>query len=311
MLLLGGIALFGLLDANSKLLSGAYPVGQVVAMRYLVLLPAFFALRGLYPGFGGTFRTARPWLHALRAAAMMLSAGSFFLGFRHLALAEGYLVFFTSPFLILAMAALTLGERVPAAAWAWCLVGFGGVLLAVAPKLGGGGSLAGYGWLMLGTLAFSVTQTVNRQLKGEAGLAMLVVGPALLGLVLFGPLAIRDWVAPPPLDLAMLMLNGLIAGSASVLTALAYRHADAARLGPLGYAAMPVSGLLDLAFWGRLPDLPTLLGASVIIFACVMSERVRQRAAAAQGISGGKRCAPSAPSGSGTTSRTALSGRSP
>ncbi|WP_235907883.1 DMT family transporter [Siccirubricoccus phaeus] len=311
LLLLGGIALFGLLDANSKLLSGAYPMGQVIAMRYLVLLPAFLALRALRPGFGGAFRTARPGLHMLRAASMMTAAGSFFLGFRHMALAEGYLVFFTSPFLILALAAIALRERVPWAAWAWCLVGFAGVLLAVAPKLGGGGSLIGYGWVALGTLAFSVTQTVNRTLKGEAGLAMLVVWPGLLGLLLFGPLAVRDWVAPPPADLAMLMVNGLIAGGASVSTALAYRYADAARLGPLGYAAMPVSGLLDLLFWGRLPDWPTLLGAGVVIFACVMSERVRRRGAASQGMSGGKACAPSAPSGSGTTSRTALSGRVP
>ena len=33
-LLLAGIVLFGLLDANGKLLSGEYPLGQVIAVRY-------------------------------------------------------------------------------------------------------------------------------------------------------------------------------------------------------------------------------------------------------------------------------------
>jgi drug/metabolite transporter (DMT)-like permease len=308
-LLLAGIAVFGLLDANSKLLSGGYPVGQAVAMRYLVLLPLFFLMRGLWPGFGGEFRTARPVPHALRIVAMLVSAGAFFLGFRHIALAEGYLVFFTAPLMTLALAALALREPVPRLAWFWCAVGFTGVLLAVVPKLGGGGSLAGYGWVLLGTIGFAVTQTVNRELKAEKGLAMLVVWPGIAALLVYGPLAIRDWVAPPPLDLAMLMANGVLAGAAVVLTAAAYRHADAARLGPYGYVALPVSGLLDLAIWGRLPDAPMLAGAAVVVFACLMSERARRRAV--QGISGGKSCVPSAPSSSGTTPCTAVSGKVP
>ena len=83
---------------------------------------------------------------------MMISAASFFLAFRQLPLAEGYLVFFTAPFLTLALSALVLREAVPRAAWVWCLVGFGGVLLAVAPKLGGGGGpLAGYLAVFIGT----------------------------------------------------------------------------------------------------------------------------------------------------------------
>src|SRR4051794_12235728 len=102
-------------------------------------VPAFLAARALRPGFGGPLGTRRPGLHALRIVAMMISASSFFLAFRQLPLAEGYLVFFTAPFLTLALSALALREPVPRAAWAWCLVGFGGVLLAVAPRLGGGG----------------------------------------------------------------------------------------------------------------------------------------------------------------------------
>jgi drug/metabolite transporter (DMT)-like permease len=311
-LLLAGIAVFGVLDANGKLLSGAYPVGQVIAMRYVVLLPVFFALRGLWPGLGGQFRTARPGLHALRIVSMMTSAASFFLGFRHVSLAEGYLVFFTAPFLTLALAALVLRESVPRAAWFWCAIGFGGVLVAVVPKLGGGGSLLGFAWVLLGTIGFAVTQTVNRQLKAEAGLAMLVVWPGLAGLLIFGPLAARDWVAPPALDLGMLMANGLLGGLAVVLTAAAYRHADVARLGPYGYAAMPVSVALDLAIWGRGPDMATLLGGALVIFACAMSERARRRTVLVDhGTSAGNRCVPSAISGKGVTARTAASRSGP
>ena len=148
----------------------------------------------------------------------MASAACFFLAFLRLPLAEGYLVFFTGPFMTLALSALVLRERVPLAAWGWCAAGFAGVALAVLPRLGageGGGEAAlGYLAVLAGTFAFSVTQTVNRGLRNEAGPARILFWPSLLGLLLYGPLAARDWVEPPPLDLAMLAANGVLAGAA-------------------------------------------------------------------------------------------------
>ncbi len=318
-LLLAGIVLFGLLDANGKLLSGGYPLGQVVAIRYAVLLALLLAARMVRPGIGGRIATARPGLHLLRALSMMASAACFFLAFRRLPLAEGYLVFFTGPFMTLALSALALGERVPAAAWAWCALGFGGVALAVLPRLGAGeGEALGYLAVLAGTFTFSVTQTVNRGLRNEAGAARILFWPSLLGLLIYGPLAVRDWVEPPPAELAMLAANGVIAGAAVATTAAAFRHADAARLGPWGFAALPVSFLLDLAIWGHRPDPAMLAGAAVVVLACVMSERAARRpkrewrdSVGVQGVPGGKRWAPSAPSGSGAAERTAESGSGP
>jgi drug/metabolite transporter (DMT)-like permease len=279
-LLLAAITLFSLLDANSKLLSGQYGVGQVVVMRSVVLVPAFLLARALRPGFGGPLRSAAPRLQALRTVMMMLSASGFFLAFRQLPLADGYLVFFTAPLLTLGLSALALRERVPRAAWIWCLLGFAGVLLAVAPRLGAdAGPLAGYLAVFAGTVAYSITQTINRRLRDEPGLVGVVLWPGLVGLAVFGPLAARDWVAAPWPDLARLGLNGVMAGSATVLAAAAYRHADAARLGPYGFVALPVSVALDYGVWDLRPDPATLLGGAVVVFACLMSERARRAGA--------------------------------
>ncbi|WP_240048204.1 DMT family transporter [Crenalkalicoccus roseus] len=309
-LLLAGIVVYGLLDANNKLLSGQYGLGQVIAFRYLVLIGLFLAARAVWRGAFGPIGTTRPWLHLLRALSMMVGAAGFFLAFRQLPLAEGYLVFFTAPFMTLALAATVLRERVPPAAWAWCAVGFAGVLLAVAPKLTGGGPLLGYLSVLMGTASFAVTQTVNRMLRDEPGIARILFWPSLLGILLYGPFALRDWVAPPPLHLAMLAASGVLAGAAVALTAAAFRHADAARLGTYGYAALPVSVALDLLIWGTPPDPMTLLGGAVVVVACLMSERARLRAAG-YGKPGGKRWAPSAPSGRAATERTAESGSGP
>lgn len=277
-LLVAGIALFGLLDANSKLLSGAYGVGQVILLRYAVLAVLFLAARTLRPGAGGELRTAHPWLHLGRACCMMVSAGGFFLAFRELTLAEGYLIFFTSPFWTLLFAAIFLRERVPPVAWAWCAVGFAGVLVTVWTKLGGGsGSAFGYLCALVSTWTYAGTLTINRQLREEKGMARVLLFPTLMGIALFGPLAALDWAPPTALDWIALCVNGVIAGAAVVATAAAFRFADSARLAPFGFAGLPVSLVLDMAIWGRWPEVMTLVGGTIVVWACLMSERAQKR----------------------------------
>jgi len=280
LLLLAGIALFSLLDANNKLLSGQFGVGQAAVFRYATLLAIFLAARAVQRGAFGPVTTDRPRLHLLRTASMMVSVAGFYLGFRHLPLAEGYLVFFTAPFLTLALAATALRERVPPAAWLWCAVGFAGVLLAVLPKLGQGqgGAMVGYIAILAGTIGFAVTQTVNRLLRTEPGLARILFWPSVAGVVLYVPLAVRDWVEPVGVQWAQLAAGGLLSGAAVLCTAVAFRSADAARLGPYNYAALPFAVVLDLALWGALPDPMTVAGGVVVVLACVLSERARRGA---------------------------------
>ncbi len=276
LLMLAGIGCFGLLDANNKLLSEAgFGVWQVMLMRFVVILGGFALARAVLRGWGGPLRTDRPRLHALRAAAMMGSASGFFMAFTHLPLAEGYLVFFTSPFLVLALAAGVLRERPPPAAWGWCAVGFAGVAVGLAPSLGAGqaGALAGYLWAAFATLCYATVFILNRQLRGEGGFARVLVWPSLLGLALTLPMGVAQWRAPGVLEAAQMVANGVLVGCATVALAAAFRHADAARLAPFGYSGL-VWGLgFDLLIWGRAPGAAMLAGAALVVTACIMSER--------------------------------------
>ena len=309
-LLLAGIVSFSLLDATGKLLSGTYPLAQAVALRWVVVILLILAGKAIWPALGGPLRTGFVRLHRLRSGIMVASAAGFYMGFRQVALAEGYLVFFTAPFMTLAMTPLLLREKVPAAAWFWSAVGFGGVLVSVLQRLGEGGSLAGYLWILMGTFFFSLTQALNRMMREEAGWARMVFWGALAGLAAYGPPAALHWVPPTTTHWAMLLANGVFAGGGVVLTALAYQAADAARLGPFGFAALPCSVLLDLLLWGTPPDAMTILGGGIVVLACAMSERASRRAAL-QAMLAGKTCSPSGPSGSGVTARTAASGNAP
>lgn len=283
--MLAGIGLFGLLDANSKLLSEAHGVWQVLLVRFLAILAGVAMLRAWRPGWGGAIGTAYPRLHAARAFVMLGSAAFFFLAFTTLPLAQGYLVFFTSPFIVLALAAILLREPPALAAWVWCAVGFAGVAIGLAPGLAAGASgapLLGYLYALLGTLCYSAVFVLNRQLRGETGMARVLVWPALLGALVCLPLGLAQWSAPSAMTLAQMLLNAFMVALATIALAEAFRHASAARLAPFGYSGLVWSLTYDLAIWGAVPALATLAGAAVVIFACVMSER------AAQGTSAGK-----------------------
>ena len=284
-LLMLGIGLFGVLDANSKFLSAEFSAAQAIFLRHAALLLILFAIRAAWRDAGGAFRTAHPGLHATRAVAMLFSGVFFFLAFRHLPLADGYLVFFTAPFLTIILAQWFLGERAPRAAWIWSGVGFGGVALALVPSLAGGGSALGFLCAALGTLCYAINITVNRGLRMETGLARLILFPSTLGLLATAPFAAWHWVPPDAVQWAQLGLNGVLAGAATLSLALAFRHATPARLAPFEFIALPWSVALDWAVFGNAPTWPVIAGGAVVAWACWMSER----AVARQGMSSGKR----------------------
>lgn len=276
LLMLAALGLFAALDSNSKLLAGTYPVAQVVLIRHIVMLALLFGARLLRPGAGGELRTRHGGLHLLRAAGMLGSAIGFFQALREIPLAEGYLVYFTAPFMTLALAALVLGETLPRAVWLWSAVGFLGVLVAMAPGLQAGGSLLAYAYALLGTASYAVVLTINRSLRHEPGIARLILWSALPGGLVLAPFAIAGWVPPTAGDFAALCLNGVIAGAATICLAAAFRRASVAQLAPLEFSALVWAVLADFTIWGVLPAVTTLAGAAIVVAACLMNQRAQR-----------------------------------
>jgi drug/metabolite transporter (DMT)-like permease len=280
------MALFGLLDANSKLLSATYPAEQVVMVRYAALLIVLFAARAVIPGAGGGLATAHPFLQLARAGIMIGAGLGFFQALRDIPLTEGYLVYFTAPFMTLGLAALVLRERTGRAVWAWSGVGFAGVALAMWPGVHADGPWGAYLWALFATACYAAVLTINRLLRHETGVAQFILWSSLPGLLVLAPFAAMNWVRPGALDLLALFVNGLLAGSATLLLAMAFRHDSAARLAPLEFSAMVFAVALDLLIWNVWPTAWTLGGSVIVVFALVMSQRAAMRG---QGMPSGNR----------------------
>ena len=77
---------------------------------------------------------------------------------------------------------------------------------------------------------------------------------------------LNPWVWPGTEDLGLMAACGAISAAAFFLLGQGYRMAEASRAAPFEYASLPWSILWGYLFFGNLPDVPTLLGAVVIVY---------------------------------------------
>lgn len=272
-----GIAIFALLDVNTKWLSAEYGMGQVLLVRYVVMLVL------LLPFAGRAALRPRMGLHVARGLLMLFSSMTFFHAFANLPLFDSYVVFFTAPFMVMALARFMLDERVPAAAWGWALFGFVGVVVALSPRLAADAAHAAGPLLaaLAGTLAYALVLILTRRAAGTP-LSALMLWPAGIGCVGSVPLAALDWTPPGALDLALLAANGGFWAGALACISRAVQLAPPSRLAILDFTAVVwVIGFDRFVFGYRIGGVE-LAGAAVVLLACLAHARVTSRAAAVQ-----------------------------
>lgn len=273
--MLAAVGLFAVLDTAGKLLAAdGFGFAQVVMLRYAPVLPVTLLL--LAPTGTRIFdRMTRP--HVLRGTAMLVASVAFFLAFARLPLADGYLVFFTAPFLSMGAARLLLREHTPRAAWLWAATAFTGVLVAVADGIGGGGTWTGYAAAFLGSAAYATMITVNRMLRTTRSAVLVLFWPSLIGGLALAPAGLATWKAPDLWHLTLLAVNSLSWSAATICVVAAFRHAPVARLAPLEYTALLWAMTADWLVFAHPPALHVLAGGAVVVVACLMSERAQRR----------------------------------
>ena len=260
---LGAILLFAAMDTLIKYLSAGYPVPQLMFVRSLValLLVGGFTLAG--GGGVAAMRTARPWAHVWRAFAGLLSMGCFFYAFKHLPLAEVYVLSFAGPLFITALSGPLLGERVGWRRWAAVLAGFGGVVVMAQPTAGEPSVPVLVG--LTAAFFYALSMLTVRGLSRTETSASIVVYLLLTTTLVSGILAVPVWTAPAAGELALMATVGALGALAQVLITQAFRRAPPAVVAPFEYTGMLWASLFGWLVFGDLPTPPVLAGAMVII----------------------------------------------
>ena len=270
-----GIALFSVMDAVMK--SASLQVGAYNAMLFrsgfgvLLMLPLWQATGGRWPGQPALR------LHALRGAISAGLATSFFWGLIRLPLAEAIALSFIAPLIALYLAAVMLGEKIGRGAVIGSLLGFAGVLVIGAGRLGrealSEDAMWGIGAVLLSAVlyAFSlIFQRKQAQLASPQEVALFQMGFAGLFMALFAP-----WMALAP---ALPVLGEIAAGAALAAVSLmllswAYGRAEAQVLLPIEYTAFIWAALLGWLIFAEPVTVETLAGVVLIVIGCWIAAR--------------------------------------
>ena len=248
------------------------PVTQVVFWRCafgaLVLIPVCLARGYLRPGH----ITVRQALLAVAGGvAIVANWLLLFSAYEGASISIATAVYNTQPFMLVALGALFLGERITAAKVAWLLLAFAGMLLIVQGKPGGGAAhgnyLAGIGLALGAAFFYALAALIAKQLKGVAPhlIAMIHV---LVGSVMLLPLALRTDLPSGALPWGTLATMGFVhTGLMYILLYGAIQKLPTHLTGALSFIYPIVAILVDRLAFGHHLHLSQVGGAALILLA--------------------------------------------
>jgi S-adenosylmethionine uptake transporter len=270
------IALFSTMDALMKGLSLAIGTYNALLWRTLTgasIAGAFFIWRRCaWPG------RAAMRVHLIRGIMSSVMAILFFWGLARVPMAQAIALAFVAPLISLYLAAVILKERIDRSAILASLLGFLGVIVILASQmeadlgpdaLRGSIAVLGSAGLYAWNIILMRQQAQIAQPLEIAFFTSLIMGSCFLLLAPF--------LAVPPggAQLPAILLAAILAFVSLMLFSWAYARAEAQRLAPVEYTGFIWAALLGFVFFAEPVRWPTLVGAAMIVAACLLAARVR------------------------------------
>ena len=259
-----GVAFFALNDALGKHLVGDYSVAQLLFVRGIgavaVLVPIMLVMR--IP-----FRlTGSKWLHAFRILLQTGDSYCFYFATWHLPLVDVMTFYMAAPIVVTAISGLFLGERVGPYRWSAVIVGFIGVVIALAPGSEeiSGNAMLGSVIALIGAISFAISLAMTRSLRDNNPFP-LVVSQFVVGGVIGACLLPLGWVSPGVTDFGLMLVLGIVAAGCFLLIARALALAPASLLAPFQYSAIFWAALFGWIWWQHEPTPRIMIGNAILI----------------------------------------------
>lgn len=274
----GAIWLITDMSFNIWALSIAKSLGVDLPPIQIVLVRALVGLAVLLPFVaynGGMVRLANPGLQVLRTLLSTIAMTGNFFAVAKLPFALFTTVNFTRPLLMMALAALLLGERIRPKQWIAAGIGLIGVAIAVDPSGLGADSLGGLGALFSSVIAGTIAVIILRRMRNEDELAQMIWQTAGLSVASVVP-AFYFWQAPGA-HWPILLSIGVFSQLAQFCFMRAHYWAEAGVIAPLGYFSLILSVTVGYFVFHEVPTPGLYLGAILIIGAALMAGHKRKR----------------------------------
>lgn len=257
-------------DAVSKLLTDAWPIGQIMATRgsiiLLVILIVLTSQRRL-----SALRIQNKGMMAVRAAAISGATFAFLTAISRMPLADALAIVFVAPIFATLMAVFFLQERVGWRRWAAMGLGFFGVLVGLNP----GGMLSGtaisYGWdiaiLPIVTAVFVAARDVSsrRLVSGDDSLAIMFYTVFAVVLCGIATSTQHNWVTPEAFDLGLVSTAAIFMFGAYFFQIESLRFAPVNLVVPFRYFSLIFAVIVGMVVWGDVPSWNMILGGGIIV----------------------------------------------
>ncbi|MDB5913991.1 MAG: putative transporter [Ramlibacter sp.] len=268
--------LFVLLNSLMRGLAMALEPFQTQFLRYLmgvvVMLP-LVARSGLRH-----YRPVQMGGHFSRGAVHTVGLCIWFSAIAFIPIADTTAIGFTGPIFIMLGAVLVFKEPMRWERWVAAGIGFGGVLIVVAPRLTGSGGI--YTLLMLASspifaASFLMTKALTRYERSE----VIVVWQAITISIFSLPLALLHWHWPTPTQWLLFVLCGLLGSSAHYCLTRSYAAADISATQSVKFLDLIWATLVGWLAFGDEPSRSTLIGGVVICASTIWIARRESRVA--------------------------------
>lgn len=276
-MVLGGMALFGLIDNLMRLAAAEGGLWQFHFLRGLLavamLLPAALI-------FGARLRPHRPRAVALRTLFNSLAMVIYFGGLGFMPIAQVVAGLFTAPLFVVIFSVVFFREKVGLRRLFAVLLGFAGIVLVLRPETGDIGP-----WTVLPVVAgasYGLGNLLTRRWCAAEG-TLTILGTFFAAMALWGglgclilwlwPLPVaegaagwptRGWVVPDGLFLVMIVVQAVGSLIGVGLTVRAYQLADATMVAVFENALLVFATLWAIVLWGESPDPAGWIGLALI-----------------------------------------------
>lgn len=274
---------FSIQDVIIKLISGSYPVHEIVFFRSLFAVLPILAIVKMEGGIH-LLKTTNMLFQLTRGLLLLLCYTSYYLSMALIPLSHAVTIFFCCPLFIALLSIPLLGERVDQRGWASLIVGFVGIVVVVRP--GGGGEMLNAGTMLavFAGLFYALSAVCTRKYGERESGASLVFYPMMVFLILSGAIwmaigdgrfvsddnrnmdfLLRNWAMPGAKDILLMFVIGFIATAGIYCLSQGYRLGQASVVAPFEYFVIPVSIVWGYVFWQELPDRFQVMGIIMIV----------------------------------------------
>ncbi len=265
---------FSLLDTIQKTAVVYHSIFQILFLKYIFTL--FLSVVESYRKKNNNFFISKNFkLQITRSILSIIESGCFVLSFKYLTLADAHSIASLTPVIVVALSAIILRENVNLKTWIAIFFGFLGVLIIMRPGL----SIFDPKSLIPLVAAFflSLYQIVTRKVSENDSSETSLFYTSILGIILMSFMLPFFWQPMQSFSYFIFLGVGFFFSVGIYFQIIALGYAKASVVQPFHYTLVLWAIILGYIFYNDLPDIPTLIGATVITISgiYVLNSRTR------------------------------------